>query len=212
MKTATLLFSLTLSAISTQALGAQTLPLTAKSWQTIDFNTNRTQKLSNSGGALVFDFPSAKSGLFADYLLFGFGNQVPLQGSTLSVTFAIATTGTPVFSGLSDPANTCPAPATTRAYFETAFSGEFDRWWANPTSYVLGPGTVTLTVPLTPDQWSSVYGKFGNYDANSLAGFQNTLQNTFNIGMSFGAACFFGHGVQVSGGTAQFQLLSYGIF
>ena len=200
-------FSLALAA----AAGAQILPLDAKRWQAVDFNTNRAQKLSNAGAVLIFDFPTTKSGLFVDYLLFGFGNQMPLQGSTLTVTLAVTVVGTPTFGYMSDLANTCPAPATVRPYFETAFNGEFDRWWANPTSYVLGPGTVTLTIPLTPDQWSSVYGKFGNYDANSLDGFQNALKNTFNIGLSFGGGCFFGHGVNVSGGAAQFQLLGYSV-
>ncbi len=195
------------------SLGAQTLPLSARGWQTIDFQSNRTQKIQNlQPSGITVDFPTTKSGLFLDYLLYSFNASTPLQGSTLTVTFSVITTGTPIFNGMSEPSNTCPAPATTRPYFETAFGGEFDRWWANPTSYVLGPGTVTLTVPLAPDQWSSVYGKFGNYDASSLAGFQNALSNTYDMGLSFGGNCFFGHGVNVSGGTAQFQLLSYSVF
>ena len=64
---------------------------------------------------------------------------------------------------------------------------------------------------LTPDQWSSVYGKTGNYDATALAGFRDALANLGHIGMTFGGGCFFGHGVNVSGGTARFVLIGYTI-
>jgi hypothetical protein len=73
------------------------------------------------------------------------------------------------------------------------------------------PGEITLTVPLTPDQWSSVYGKVENYNADSLAGFEDALRNLGEIGMTFGGGCFFGHGVNVSDGTAHIALISYTI-
>jgi hypothetical protein len=70
------------------------------------------------------------------------------------------------------PDNTCTTPANVRLFFQRKnddMQGEFYRWWSNPVSYELGSsetGTgITMTVPLTPDQWSSVNGKFGNQDA-----------------------------------------------
>ena len=106
------------------------------------------------------------------------------------------------------------SPATVRALIQEqgdtlSTTQEYYRWWSNPVSYTLADGTITLTTPLTPDQWSSVLGKFGNTDATSLAGFQNALANVGNVGMTFGGGCFFGHGVNVAGGTAQFKLLNY---
>jgi hypothetical protein len=83
------------------------------------------------------------------------------------MTFQILTTGTPTFNYVMDSDNTCATPATVRLFLERRnddFSEEIYRWWANPIGYTLQPtsGNVTLTVPLTPDQWSSVYGKAGN--------------------------------------------------
>jgi hypothetical protein len=135
----------------------------------------------------------------------------PISG-TLVMSFRVETTGSVTFNGNLQSDNTCDTPANVRPYFERMNDngGEFYRWWANPISYVLAPGSVTLNVPLTPDQWSSVNGKFGNYDTESLAGFQTALQNIGQVGMTFGGGCFFGHGVNVSGGTARFVLTGYG--
>ena len=132
------------------------------------------------------------------------------------MTFEITTTGTPSFNYMLDPDNVCTVPATVRLFLERQnddFSQEFYRWWANPTGYELQPtsGSVTMTVPLTPDQWSSVYGKAGNYNAAALAGFQDALGHLGNVGMTFGGGCFFGHGVNVSGGSARFVLINYTI-
>jgi hypothetical protein len=136
----------------------------------------------------------------------------PITAVTLVMTFRVETTGSVVFNGNLQPDNTCNFPAGVHPYIERQNDdgGEFYRWWANPIYYALAPGSVTLAVPLTPDQWSSVFGKFGNYDAESLAGFQAALQNVGEVGMTFGGGCFFGHGVNVSGGTARFVLTGYG--
>ena len=87
--------------------------------------------------------------------------------------------------------------------------GDFDRWWSNPIAFELSAGSATITVPLAPDQWSSVNGKVGNADAGALAGFQSALKAVSSLGLTFGGGCFFGHGVDVSGGTARFVLLKY---
>jgi hypothetical protein len=134
----------------------------------------------------------------------------------ISMTFRVNTTGSPTYNyQLGDPDNTCERPANVRLFLQRAdddLAHEFYRWWANPISYQLGSddnSTVTLTVPLAPDQWSSVLGRFGNESAESLAAFQETLQHMGHVGMTFGGGCYFGHGVNVSNGTARFTLLSY---
>jgi hypothetical protein len=55
--------------------------------------------------------------------------------------------------------------------------------------------------------WSDVIGEFGTLSATTQAGFAATLASVSQIGMTFGGGCFFGHGVNVSGGTAAFELL-----
>ena len=135
---------------------------------------------------------------------------------SVTMTFQILTTGTPIFNYVMETDNTCHTPPSVRLFLERRnddFTEEFYRWWANPISYELQStsGNVTMTVPLAPDQWSSVYGKAGNYDAVAFAGFQDTLSNLGHVGMTFGGGCFFGHGVNVSAGTARFILIGYTI-
>ncbi len=135
---------------------------------------------------------------------------------SVSMTFQILTTGAPTFNYVMETDNTCATPAAVRLFLERRhddFSDEFYRWWANPIAYELQPtsGNFTLTVALRPDQWSSVYGESGDDDATALAGFQDAPGNLGRVGMTFGGGCFFGHGVNVSGGTARFALISYTI-
>ncbi len=91
------------------------------------------------------------------------------------------------------------------------YAAYWQLWWANPVSYTLANGLITLSVPLTGDQWSSVFGAFGS-DPAAAAAFADSLANVNGIGVTFGGGCFFGHGVNVSGGPATFQLLSYSVF
>jgi hypothetical protein len=133
---------------------------------------------------------------------------------SVSMTFQILTTGAPTFNYMMETGNTCATSATVRLFLERKnddLSQEFYRWWSNPTVYDLQPtpGNITLTVPLTPDQWSSVFGRFGNQNATTLQGFQDALGDLGHVGMTFGGGCFFGHGVNISGGTARFALISY---
>jgi hypothetical protein len=134
----------------------------------------------------------------------------------VSMTFQILTTGAPTFNYMMETGNTCATSATVRLFLQRKnddLSQEFYRWWANSAIYDLQPTSenVTMTVPLTPDQWSSVYGKPGNLNATTLAGFHDALTNLGHVGMTFGGGCFAGHGVNVSGGSARFALISYSI-
>lgn len=69
----------------------------------------------------------------------------------------------------------------------------------------------TIGVPLQPEHWSSVDGKFGNTDAETRFGFEKALLNVTRLGVTFGGGCSFGHGIRVSGGTAKFTLTQYAI-
>ena len=133
---------------------------------------------------------------------------------SVSMTFQVLTTGSPTFNWVMESDNVCSTPATVRLLLERRdddLTQEFYRWWSNPIVFDLQAtsGDFTLTAPITPDQWSSVYGKFGSQDATTLAGFQDALRNLGHVGMTFGGGCFFGHGVNISGGTARFSLISY---
>jgi hypothetical protein len=136
-----------------------------------------------------------------------------ITAAGLTMTFRIETTGAPVFQYALNPNNTCTNAAAVRLFIQRQGDTleadyEFYRWW-NKAAANLTAGTVTLTVPLMPDQWMSVLGKTGDRDEKATAAFRAALQNVGNIGMTFGGGCFAGHGVNISGGTARFWLTSY---
>jgi hypothetical protein len=68
---------------------------------------------------------------------------------------------------------------------------------------VLADGEYAMTVRLSPDQWTNVKGE------RSEPGLAEMLKNVGNIGVTFGGGCFFGHGVNVSGGSARFIMTSF---
>ena len=81
--------------------------------------------------------------------------------------------------------------------------GASNRFWSNPVAVVLVPGEYTMIVELSPDQWTNVEGE------RSASSFAETLKNMGNIGVTFGGGCFFGHGVNVSSGTARFNMTRF---
>ena len=54
-----------------------------------------------------------------------------------------------------------------------------------PGGDLLAEGEYTMTVKLSPDQWTNVNGK------KSAGGFVETLKKIENIGLTFGGGCFF---------------------
>lgn len=199
-------------------VGPQTFSLDPTPWRLSGAFYGRTQSpRALSGGGFYFDMPLYSSGRYVGYLLV-----VPCGGgagigtsSFLSLTIRVVATGSAVFMYDSEPFNTCITPATVRPYFQAVSSdwtnpdGDGFRWWSNPIAFTLGAGDITLTIPLTSDNWSSAYGA---RPADNPAGWQASLARTAYLGMTFGGGCFFGHGVNVQGGTAQFQVLSYSVF
>jgi hypothetical protein len=130
------------------------------------------------------------------------------------MTVEVTVVGDPIFDWQSESDNTCyGVPATVRPFFEgTQNTDTTGRWWAIiPNDFVLAPGSMVITVPLTPANWSDVNGQVGNLNSQTLVGFAASLQNVSMVGMTFGGGCFFGHGVNVNGGTAEFQVLDYRI-
>ena len=78
------------------------------------------------------------------------------------------------------------------------------RSWCGSGEYTLGTQdnqTVTLSCPLTYTARSSVYG---GVDKTQFA---DTLNNLGWVGVTFGGTGGWGHGVNLLGGSAQFQVL-----
>jgi hypothetical protein len=162
-------------------------------------------------GAWYFDFPAPPN--HVNYLMVPYHASAPHK--FLSVTFKITMlTGNPVFHSLE---RGCNRLANFRPIIQRTgdnMSEEFGRWWSNPESFELKPtnGNITITVPLTANHWSSVYGKFGNYNSITLSAFNKTMREIQAVGLTFGGGCAFGHGINVSGGRARFELIDYQIW
>jgi hypothetical protein len=134
----------------------------------------------------------------------------------MQATVEITTSSGALFDFTKEPANTCPAPPTSHLYFQrrgddmTGYGAtEFYRWFSNPIKLVLQAGKGTLAVPFDPAQWSNVFGKFGNANAEANKGFEAALKDVANVGFTFGGGCFFGHGAFVTNGTARFIVTEF---
>jgi hypothetical protein len=141
---------------------------------------------------------------------------VDLSASTrVRAVFQIATTGTPAFHYKLQADNTCDYPAHVRYILQRrgddlSAKSEFYRWFSS-SGVKLEEGSADLTVPLTPDQWVSVSGKRGDSNESARMGFQQALRKLGNVGLVYGGGCFYGHGVNVIGGSARFLATDYSV-
>jgi hypothetical protein len=137
----------------------------------------------------------------------------PILAKSVTITFSVAGDN-PAFDFHTAPGNSCNTPATMRLLLERSYDESLSqimyRWWSNPISFVLArTGPMTLTVPLTPDQWSDVNGQLGSASSTTVSGFKDTLADIGAVGMSFGGGCFSGHGVYLNSGSATFNVTAF---
>lgn len=156
-------------------------------------------------GAWSFDFPKSENGGYLGYVETPFNATVALHNVT--ITFDVEDNAAQYV--VHDP--TDHLPATFRLMIEQQNDNLSDpngRWWAQASMYDLGSQDnqiLTISVPLTSDQWSNVYGK---YDDQAFA---QALQNVGWVGLTFGGQYFAGHGAAISSGSAKFILIDYSI-
>ena len=128
--------------------------------------------------------------------------------ATLVTSFQIVTQGEVRFNYQLEASNTCLSPATVRAFLQRADDDLYaanGRFWSNPIATILAPGNFTMAIKLHRDQWTNVEGQ------HDRAGFEALLGKIGNVGITFGGGCFFGHGVNVEGGSARFFMSSFAI-
>jgi hypothetical protein len=183
-----------------------TVSLNSTSWETI--SDPEPYPLENHGDALVFDFP--RSGSL--HYLFTPSALTAIHG-TMVLSFTINTSGPVIFNSLDPQSSSCTLPSAVRPFFwaNGNGSGQFDRWWSNPRAFTLAAGNGSLSVPLRPENWSSVNGRIGSADAETRFAFEKALLNVTRLGMTFGGGCSFGHGIHISGGSATFLLTEFSI-
>jgi hypothetical protein len=194
--------------------------LSAQTWN-IQYSPGMPAHSTAVEDGWYFDFPAPNCGGAEVCSVHYVSTPVRLSVTTdghVAVAFQITTTDMPVFNYRLKPDNTCDYPAHVRLYLQRAgdnLSGrgeyEFYRWFSNDVAYELAAGSANLTAALTPDQWTSVFGKRGNYDSATEIVFMQALQNLAHVGLVFGGGCYYGHGVNVIGGTARFTLRQYSI-
>lgn len=227
-----LLWALALAPLGALFAAAVSLPLSSEDWQGFCQLGNPCSRgffSDNRSGQLTFEFPVVSNPTTCydnkekenddcpsvNYLFYPQGSgfaQKPAHSianyASLTLNVKVTTTGSPVWFYMTDANNTCSNPAAVRAFlwqWDDAATGG-DRWWSSPVSWQLQPGTASITTPLSPSQWSNVNGASGTEDPS---GWNDALNHIEYLGMTFGGGCFFGHGVNISGGTAQFTLLGY---
>jgi hypothetical protein len=137
--------------------------------------------------------------------------------SFVEARILVTSAGSPVFVYKFQPDNDCIYPAHVHLLLQEKgddLSGkngkQYFRWFSNSVAYRLAPGAVRLKASLTDlSQWTSVFGEKANASAGATVGFRQAMANLGNVGFSFGGGCFYGHGVGLSSGSAQFALTSY---
>ncbi len=169
----------------------------ADGWS-LSYSPNMPKNPINSSKGWHVDFPN-KDGLHMILVPY----HANKSHNNLIITYRI--TGTGSFISL----DSCNGKATFQPMLERqgdTLTQEFYRWWGHPPVYLATDGqTHTVTFPLTPDHWSSVYGKFGT---SAPAEFDASKKNLMAVGVVFG--CFSAHGAY-STGKARFELLDYQI-
>ncbi|OGG19045.1 hypothetical protein A3D78_06785 [Candidatus Gottesmanbacteria bacterium RIFCSPHIGHO2_02_FULL_39_14] len=192
--------------------------LSNNNWRVFNINTavpklwdiNKAQSLD--AGGVGFTFNPLSTGWFTVYLKTNYN--VDLTNKTIIANVdVIADPGTLFWTRSTTCANT-GADAYVRLEFQSA-TGNYeasDYWWSTgansknlSTLATSGPDTLSFSTAV-PSDWSNINGQTGSGDP---VGFAAALKNVKEIGVAFGSSCRYASGVNVSGGTASFQLNSF---
>ena len=176
------------------------VPVSRTNGWKIAHSPNMPASMSGSEGNWYFDFPT-RNGVHYVY------KPAPAVkvGQIIKMHFAI--TGN---------ANFVPTEGTATARVRLFLQQQGDtltaqepykRWWSVPYAE-LREGESTLTVAVSPDQWSSVFGQGGAEVPNE---FNAAISKLANVGFTFGGT-FAGHGIFVTGGSARFVLKEFSAF
>lgn len=149
------------------------------------------------------------------------------QSETINIVFQVVSRGVE-FDSETQSFNTCDEPEADFSIMiehknDRALSQDGYRWWAFASRYTFfngsqDTGQITISVPLTPANWITVYGEPATQTTPDSTSeiipynyFVSTLANIGDVGMTFGGGCFAGHGAYLDRGTATFKLISYTI-
>lgn len=144
-------------------------------------------------------------------------------GQTIAMAGSITASADAVFNYTTNPDNPTTAsghPSSCRIFIQEAGDNgtgvgayAYYRWWANdPADVVLGPGPFSISATLLTSAgggWTSVNGEQATNSATATSGFQQAVASASTIGFTCGGGSFYGHGVNMSQGSATFTLNSF---
>lgn len=193
-------------------------------WVILQRTLNAAAVSPLAGGGIRFDLnvapqpdPNARGTSFDDYLIMQQPadashpplGKAPIKGKSLVFEVEVVASPGTVFNFMSDPDNTGTAPAAAHAYIQKntiGGAGVDERWWCFTKIWPLQNGKATMVCPLDPSQWSDVDGHHADETPELTAAFNAVVQAPIFIGLTLGGGLYYGHGVNVSNGTAQFRL------
>lgn len=178
-----------------------TLGLNIDLWDRIvESNVPRSR---NEGGFLVATIPVSDRAKPSLNYLFSPANRDISTAAGIDIDLALSTTGTPQFHHDGGAGGLAPnVRAFFWAYDLKDSRSSSARWWSQ-VYVTLAAGEASLHLDFDPAKWSNVDGQFGS---QVPAEFAAARAATVALGVTFGGGSFFGHGVSVSDGTADFIL------
>jgi hypothetical protein len=152
-------------------IASQSVSMEAAAWNILYSRSMPAHPHAVDGG-WYFDFPSCSgtNTCSVHYITV----PVNLSASTsVRAVFQIATSGAPAFHYKLQADHTCDYPAHVRYILQRrgdylSAESELHRWFSL-SGFKLEEGSADLTVPLSPDQWVSVFGKRGDYNESARA-------------------------------------------
>lgn len=188
------------------AASGSTLSMDASKWN-FHYGVNTPKHPTQDGSGFKFTFFKDKTEV--DYLTTSHSS--PITASAIEFTIAVEGATDTWFDHVTESGNIPGGiPSSCRFVLQRDVTTEFGRWFSNPFCIELRPRTTQLLrVPLTPENWSSVYGKFGDYNDAARKGFARVLSSPVSVGLVFGGGNFFGHGLRARSGNAIVKILSY---
>jgi len=153
-------------------------------------------------GAWAFDFPEQPA--HVNYVIAPYSPAKP-PSHAITITWRIMGDGVFGFN-----ANGCADAPHFQFMLERqgdsmSADEEFSRLW-NDERFPLEPTAErTVTIPLTSDHWSGVFGK------RDEAQLRYTLAHLGSVGITLGGGCYAGHGVFLLSGAAQFVLVDFSV-
>jgi hypothetical protein len=140
-----------------------------------------------------------------------------LTGKTVSATVSVSGMNPGATFQEQNGGGCTPDNQAVRLYFVTGGAGSgagfFTHfWWSNPVAANLtNNGSGTMSVAISPANWSDWNGHEGTFSPAVTAAFNPANTKVTAIGISFGGGCFFENGVTMSDGSGTFTLNSFGV-